>query len=83
MSKADRVTIHDGRGHAFSLDKPPSGGEVRVDFQGHIVCLKSVDHYGIVREQVCVPISQPPQPSATSGSGSGSGGSSTGGCGCP
>ena len=78
MSKIEKVTIHDGRGNAYSMEAPRGGGQVIVDFNGPIVCLKSVDYYGDVKNQVCVPIPQPttPVPVAT-----GKGGKN--GCGCP
>jgi hypothetical protein len=32
MSKSDRVVVHDGRGNAYSMDKPAyGGGGVTVD----------------------------------------------------
>ena len=78
MSRNDTVTIHDGRGNAISLDKPRNGGSVTIDFNGPIVCLKSVDHYGTVQEQKCIAL---PQPTSPSGGSPQTGGKS--GCGCP
>lgn len=77
MDKTDRITIHDGRGGIVSMDAPKYG-KVHVDFHGPVVCLKAVDTYGNVKDQVCVPIPQP-QAASTSG-GTGKGG---GGFGCP
>lgn len=79
MSKSNSFVIHDGRGNAISLDKPSNGGSVTVEFNGPVVCLKSVDHYGTIHEQKCIAIPVP-QPVTASGN-SGSGGK--GGCGCP
>ena len=80
MSKTtDSIVVHDGRGNAISMEKPTYGGSVTIDFNGPVVCLKSVDNYGTVREQKCIPIPAP-QPVPASGN-SGNGGK--GGCGCP
>jgi hypothetical protein len=80
MSKSDRVVVHDGRGNAYSMDKPAyGGGGVTVEFNGPVVCLKSVDSYGNVKDQLCVPIPQTQPAPAAGGTGNGS----KGGCGCP
>ena len=78
-NKADSFVIHDGRGNSISLEKPRNGGSVTVEFNGPVVCLKSVDHYGTVQEQKCIPMPVP-QPAPAYGN-SGRGGN--GGCGCP
>ena len=72
MDKTDRITLHDGRGGIVSMNAPEHG-KVHVDFHGPVVCLKAVDRYGNVKDQVCVPVPQP-QTAAPSGNGGTNGG---------
>ena len=53
------------------MDAPRYGGKVHVDFHGPVVCLKAVDTYGNVKDQVCVPIPQPQAPPSNGGAGNG------------
>ena len=78
MDKTDRITIHDGRGGIVSMNAPRGGGQVQVDFHGPVVCLKAVDHYGNVKDQVCVPIPQPQAAPPAGGNGNGSNGAGSG-----
>lgn len=78
MDKTDKITIHDGRGNVVSMKAPEYGGKVEVDFHGHFVCLKAVDRYGSVKDQICAPL---PQSNAQPVAAAPSPGKS--GCGCP